>query len=343
MVANLNSNEHTVALMSIPRDTLISANYTVPKINSAFAYGGIDALKEQLAKLLGFKVDGYVVVDLEAFVKIVDLVGGVEFDVPQDMYYNDPTQDLYINLKKGVQLLDGAHAIQLVRYRKYASADIGRISVQQDFLRALAKKCVSIGSLTKIGEYAEIISEYVQTDLSVGNMIWFGQELLKCDFDKMQTYTPEGEGVSINGGSYYMLYSRSILEIVNEAFNPYQTDLTASDITVRSVSKSSGSSSGSGSGSSSSGTTGNTSSPGESDASDENPTSGDEQQAGDETVDSPPPDEVLNPDDGAQTELPPDDGEQTGGSQSGSFVPFDPIPGGSSTPEPDPGENEYWP
>ena len=172
-------------------------------------------------------------VDLKAFVEIVDLVGGVEFDVPQDMFYNDPTQDLYINLQKGQQLLDGEHAMQLVRYRKYDAADLKRISVQQDFLRALAKKCVSIGSLTKIREYAEIVQTYVDTDLTLGNIIWFGEELLQCDFDQMKAYTPGGDTAWVNGASCYALWPNSLLKTLNASFNPFDRELTISDISVR--------------------------------------------------------------------------------------------------------------
>lgn len=233
IVANLNANDHTVSLLSVPRDTLIYGNYAVPKINSSYSVGGISGLKSQLTSLLGFTVDGYVVVDLDAFVRIVDLVGGVEFDVPQNMYYNDPAQDLYINLSKGVQLLDGEHAMQLVRYRSYAAADLQRISVQQDFLKALAKKCVSIGSLTKLSEYAQIVKDCVDTDLTLGNMVWFGEQLLQCDFDQMKAYTPSGENAWVNGASCYALYASSILKIVNESFNPYEQEITVYDISVR--------------------------------------------------------------------------------------------------------------
>ncbi len=90
--------------------------------------------------LLGFPVDGYVLVDLEAFQKTVDLVRGVEFDVPMDMNYEDPSQNLYIHLQKGLQTLDGEQAMGLVRFRKgYATQDIQRTQTQQQFLKALAK------------------------------------------------------------------------------------------------------------------------------------------------------------------------------------------------------------
>jgi len=164
---------------------------------------------------------------------LVDLVGGVEFHVPQRMFYNDPSQDLYIDLQEGLQTLDGEQAMGLVRYRKgYASQNIMRTQVQQDFMRALAKKCLSLSNLKKIGELSDLFAKYVMTDLSVGNIAYFGQELLKCDFENMFTYTLEGDTVTIDGISYWALYQNKTLRIINEYFNPYETDLTVDDMQI---------------------------------------------------------------------------------------------------------------
>lgn len=238
LIARLDANRHTVAMMSVPRDTLVNGSYTVPKINAVYGANGkgeagVAALREKLASMLGFEVNGYVLVDLKAFVELVDLVGGVTFDVPQRMYYSDPTQNLYIDLNEGEQLLDGNHAMQLVRYRKYAEADIKRTQVQQDFLKALAKKCLSFGSVTKLKPMIELGFEYVETDLSLGNILYFTRELLKCDIDEMETCTLPGEGVWINGGSYYALYANQTREIVNENFNPYDSDIPLSSFHIR--------------------------------------------------------------------------------------------------------------
>ena len=237
IIAHLDANDHTVALLSIPRDTPVATgNGGLMKINSVYAGGGADGMQRLAARLnslLGFPVDGYVLVDLEAFKKTVDLVGGVDFDVPQDMDYEDASQDLYIHLKKGMQHLDGEKAMELVRFRKgYASQDIRRTQVQQEFLQALAKQCLSVSSLTKIREFADIFNEYVTTNLTTGNMIWFGKELLACDFDSMQCCTAEGEGAMVNGASYYPLYAGRLLEIVNAFFNPYDAPIASDSLNV---------------------------------------------------------------------------------------------------------------
>ncbi len=238
MIARLDVTNHTVAIMSIPRDTMVESVMTVPKINGVYGYAGkgekgINNLKSHLAKLLGFEVDGYAVVNLEAFVELVDLVGGVEFNVPMDMYYSDPTQDLYIDLKAGLQKLDGQQAMQLVRYRKgYATQDLQRTEVQQDFLRALAQQCLKVSNLKKIGNMANIFKEHVTTDLTVGNIAYFGQELLKCDFEDMYSYTLEGEAVYLDGVSYYAIYLHNTLEAVNGYFNPYDAEITENNVTI---------------------------------------------------------------------------------------------------------------
>ena len=237
IVAHLDEETHDVALMSVPRDTVVlNGSGGIMKINSVYAGGGADGmarLSKRLGAMLGFELDGYVLVNLKAFRETVNLVGGVEFDVPQDMYYNDPSQDLYINLKAGKQTLDGEKAMELVRFRKgYASQDIQRTKVQQEFLRALAKKVLSVSSLTKIKEFADVFSTYVTTDLTVGNMLYFAQALMKCDFDSMKTYTLEGEGAMINGGSYYPLYAGKLVQVVNESFNPYDAPVTLDTVNV---------------------------------------------------------------------------------------------------------------
>ena len=219
IIAHLDANDHTVALLSIPRDTPVATGGGgLMKINSVYAGGGKDGMERLAARLkdlLGFPVDG------------------VEFDVPMDMNYEDPSQNLYIHLQKGLQTLDGEQAMGLVRFRKgYATQDIQRTQTQQQFLKALAKQCLSVSSLTKLREFADIFSQYVTTNLTTGNMVWFGKELLSCDFDNMKTYTAEGEGAMINGASYYPLYAGKLLSIVNEAFNPYDTPISAGSLTV---------------------------------------------------------------------------------------------------------------
>ena len=156
LIANLNTKEHTVSLMSIPRDTYITGNYVIPKINSVYSAAGqgdrgIRALTDKIRETLAIAVDGYVLVDLQGFEKTIDMVGGVEFDIPTDLQYDDDDENIHVDLKAGHQLLDGAHALQLCRYRSGAAdMDIERAATQQEFLRALARKLASSATLAKV-------------------------------------------------------------------------------------------------------------------------------------------------------------------------------------------------
>lgn len=219
-----------VSVASIPRDTLVDVSRTVKKINAAYSAGGIEGVQREVSELLGFPVDHYIVVDLRAFRALVDAVGGVDFNVPLDMNYDDPVQDLHIHLKAGNQHLDGAKALQLVRFRSgYSNADIGRVNTQQKFLKALAKKVLSWGSITKINDFIQIFSEYVKTDLSVGNLAYFGLQALELDTETGVTMsTLPGNGlVSYKGIDYYYeLYPNETLEIINNGLNPYDKAIT---------------------------------------------------------------------------------------------------------------------
>lgn len=230
IVAHIDTTAHEAALLSIPRDSAVMQDDKLLKINSVYNGGGNDGMQRLSACLhdmLGFPMDGYVLVNLDAFCEVIDLMGGVWFDVPQDMFYEDPSQDLYIDLKAGHQLLDGKNAMGLVRYRKgYNSQDIQRTKVQQQFLLAAAKQMLTLDNLVNIQKFAEIFAEHVTTDMTVGNLVYFAIEAAECDTEAVQTYTPDGETAIVDGLWYYPLIKKSVLTIVNQSFNPYEADLT---------------------------------------------------------------------------------------------------------------------
>ena len=239
IVAHLDTNAHEAALLSIPRDAAVMQEDKLLKINSVYNGGGkkgMERLSQTLHEILGFPIDGYVLVNLDAFCEVIDLMGGVWFDVPQDMFYEDPSQELYIDLKAGYQLLDGENAMGLVRYRKgYNSQDIQRTKVQQQFLLAAGKQILTLDNLANIQKFTQIFSEHVTTDMSVGNLVYFAKEAAACDAETVQTYTPDGETAIVKGIWYYPLVKKSVLRIVNESFNPYESDLTEEHLHVLSA------------------------------------------------------------------------------------------------------------
>lgn len=229
-------NQH-VGVVSVPRDTLMDVPRTVKKINAAYAAGGVEEVQKEVSELLGFPVDHYVIINLRGFKALVDALGGVDFDVPVNMNYDDPIQDLHIHLSKGMQHLDGTKALQLVRFRSgYANADIGRIETQQKFLTALAKKLLSWHSVTKINDFIDIFAQYVKTDLTVGNMAYFGLAALDLDVSTgVSMGTLPGNGLVTYKGIpyYYELYPEETLELINSiGLNPYEEPLTLEDMNI---------------------------------------------------------------------------------------------------------------
>ena len=250
MVATYDTVNQAVSIMSIPRDTMINVSWDIKKINSVYSRysDGIGALKKQVGTLIGFTPDFYVKVDLEMFVELVDLVGGVEFYVPQDMNYDDDWQDLHIHLEEGLQVLDGEKAMELVRFRRYSEGDIKRVEVQQSFMKALIKECLSLEHWGKIKAYIDLALENVQTDLEFGSVVWFAAQALglggapALDMDDVYTCTLPGNywdsAWSRAVGqeqSYVTIYPNQVVELVNERFNPYLQDVTTSMLDAMSI------------------------------------------------------------------------------------------------------------
>lgn len=245
MVAAYDAKNQKMNVMSIPRDTMVNVSWSTKKINSTYNAGGIQRLAKEVGNLIGFPVDFYIKVDLEGFVKLIDALGGVEFDVPYNMNYEDPTQNLSIHVEKGMQHLDGKTAVGVVRWRKnndgtgYSSGDIGRIQTQQAFLAAVGEKCLHLGNITKVKEFAEIFANYVETDLSVGNLIWLGQQAMNMKMEHVHFFTMPGNySASYLGGSYVTPYAGELVEAVNTYLNPYLTDVLEQDMDIMSITSS---------------------------------------------------------------------------------------------------------
>ncbi len=240
MLLTVDRPARSLSLVSIPRDTLVNGGYTVPKINSVYGANsggqvGMDMLLTRVAECIGFRPDGYILVRLEAFAALVDALGGVEFDVPVDMYYNDPSQDLYIDLKAGKQTLSGEEALGVVRFRSgYADADLGRVQVQREFLSALLKQAVSVRGVVKSPLLLQSLLDNMESDLSAAHYLWLAESVLVADRSNIQTATLPGTAQNFGGGSYYVLDPASVAQTVNAYCNPYRTEITDMHLNIRS-------------------------------------------------------------------------------------------------------------
>ena len=220
---------------SIPRDSKAIIGGKAHKINYAYNKGGTELLASTVSEQLGIPVDYTVCVNLQGFTALVDAIGGVDFEVPINMDYDDPIQGLSIHFKKGMQHLSGADALRVVRFRHnndgsgYGSEDLGRMQTQQKFLKAVAKKMFSFENLiSNPRKYAEIFGQYVDTDLSVTDLAWFGMQVLGMGVDKIDFSTLPNEWKS----PYIYLDPDETLALVNTYLNPYVEDRTAEDLNL---------------------------------------------------------------------------------------------------------------
>ena len=217
--------------VSIARDTKAVWDGKNHKINAAFGSGGVEKLAEVIGDQLGIPVDFTVSVDLKGFVALVDAIGGVDFDVPVDMNYEDPYQDLYIHFSAGMQHLTGEEALKVVRCRSvYATQDIGRMETQQKFLKAVAKQTLTLSNVDKIPEFANIFNQYVETDLTLGNLAWLGGEAISMGADAVSFSTLPGEWN--DDDDFVHLDPDATLEVVNQYLNPYVEDRVMADLNI---------------------------------------------------------------------------------------------------------------
>lgn len=217
--------------VSIARDTKAVWDGKTHKINAAFGSGGVEKLAEVIGDQLGIPVDFTVSVDLKGFVALVDAIGGVDFDVPVDMNYEDPYQDLYIHFSAGMQHLTGEEALKVVRCRSvYATQDIGRMETQQKFLKAVAKQTLTLSNVDKIPEFANIFNQYVETDLTLGNLAWLGTEAISMGADAVSFSTLPGEWN--DDDNFVHLDPDATLEVVNQYLNPYVEDRVMADLNI---------------------------------------------------------------------------------------------------------------
>jgi LCP family protein required for cell wall assembly len=248
LLITYDTKEKTLHGLNLPRDTMINVSTTSKRLNAVYSYNrgkdketqvekGMTALKAQVAKLTGITPDFYVLVEWEAIGKLVDALGGVEFEVPYDMDYDDPYQDLHIHQKAGLRVLSGDDAMQVIRHRKnndgsHSNGDVGRLQVQQSFLMAVAKKCLQPATFLKVPSLAQIFTENVATDLTVGNILAFAQLAYGMDAEEGVSFStaPLAADFLYRGASLVTLDGEQLLEVLNADMNPYLRDIRLDDL-----------------------------------------------------------------------------------------------------------------
>lgn len=233
-------NEQKVSILSIPRDTFVGNSTT-----SADSYDKINALYqtspektlEAVRNLTGIDVRNYVVISNNALRDVVDEIGGVYFDVPMNMNYDDWGQKLHINLKKGYQLLDGDKAEQLVRFRhnndgttypsEYGTQDIGRMRTQREFLKAAATQILSGNNISKIDDIMQVVFENIETNLKMEDIIKYIPSATEFNPENIQSEMLPGVADYIGVLSFYVNDEEETNALVSSLFGLTEEQIEA--------------------------------------------------------------------------------------------------------------------
>ena len=235
VVAQYNPKNQTAALLSIPRDTFVGTSLSnaksSDKINSKFSHGEtIEDTVEAVNTLTGLNIHYYILVDTEALIKLVDTIGGLEFDVPIDMNYDDATQDLHIHLSAGYQKLNGAQVEQLVRFRHnndgstysystYGGEDFGRMRTQRNVIISLAQQTLKFKNVTEIFNIIDILKTYVKTNINLDYIKDYVPYAVEMNMDEIKTGQLPGTDGPSNGIYFFIPDKEATLELVDELFN----------------------------------------------------------------------------------------------------------------------------
>ncbi|MCX7714624.1 MAG: LCP family protein [Clostridia bacterium] len=244
IVASYDLDGNKLKLLSIPRDTRMYVGARYQKINAAHAITQSGKIKgpqgtiEAVTRLTGIPINYYVEFSFSAFRNTIDALGGVDFDVPRDMFYEDPVQDLHINLKKGFQHLDGDKAEQLVRFRRYPEGDIARVKMQQSFLKALMQQKLNAQIITKIPDIISQLKDDVNTNFTVLDAAKYLPNLKDLSVENVQMYHLPGEYNDTDyGASYWICDLEATKTLVESEFGYDATKITIHSADGKSKSK----------------------------------------------------------------------------------------------------------
>jgi LCP family protein required for cell wall assembly len=175
-----------LGMLSLPRDTRVRIpGHGTEKLAHAHAYGGPQLAIETVSEFLDVPIHYYVRTNFAGFISIVDILGGVDLQIDEHMYYEDPTQDLVINIPAGLHHFDGAKALDLVRYRQYWDGDIGRVKMQQRLINALLDEVFQVGIVFKLPSMAGELLKYVDTNMDPGQLLSLANTARKMDRSKI--------------------------------------------------------------------------------------------------------------------------------------------------------------
>ena len=232
LIGRVDAAARRMDFVSSPRDTYVNRSWEVRKINCVYTAArnvgedGLEKLRTAVRELCGFDADCCVVVDIATVAEAIDIMGGVYFDVPFDMDYEDAAQGLSIHIPAGYQRLSGEQCVQLCRYRKnYVNGDIDRISLQHDFLQAAARQFISLGAIPNLGKVVQLVISSVDSDLTAANVAFFLRSAVQCRAEDVAFYTMPNRPADAGGLSYTFVEKDAWLALLNETLDPFDVPI----------------------------------------------------------------------------------------------------------------------
>lgn len=231
MVCAFNPKQSKLVMMSVPRDTYTGQNKNKAtasdKINTLYNKSP-DTLINKINSITGLDLKYYINVDTKGLRELVDSIGGIYYEVPIDMDYDDDTQDLYIHLKAGYQLLDGNKAEQLVRFRhnndgtsypaSYGDNDLGRMRTQREFLKELLKQMKNKHLILNLNKYINIAKNNVETNVDMDKMKHYIPYLIDFNLEDLDSCSLPGEPEKCNGVWLYIPNKQKVKTLIDEKF-----------------------------------------------------------------------------------------------------------------------------
>lgn len=227
ILCSYNPKNQKASMISIPRDTFVGNNKQTAKgndkINTLYAKNPEKLLKK-VSEITGITVENYAVVNTQALIEIVDIVGGVEFDVPIDMNYDDPTQDLHIHLEKGLQMIDGEEAEQLLRFRhnndgssypaSYGDNDYGRMKTQRDFIMQTIKQTISAKNIIKAEKIYNTVLANIETNMDIEELFKYIPTAVNFDFESIVNQQLPGQSEKCNELWFFIHNSKETRKLI---------------------------------------------------------------------------------------------------------------------------------
>ena len=229
IVCSYNPKTQTAYMLSIPRDTFVGKNQNTAKgtdkINSLYSKSP-EKLLEKVSDITGMDVEYYAVVDNNALIEIVDIIGGVNFNVPIDMDYDDPTQDLHIHLSQGIQKIDGKKAEQLLRFRhnndgtsypvEYGDNDYGRMRTQREFISETLKQTLVIKNIFKSKEILDTVFNNIETNMEIKELLPYIPDAVEFDINSIISNQLPGESKKLNNLWFFVYDKKETKKLVQE-------------------------------------------------------------------------------------------------------------------------------